>query len=156
MSKPDWEVIRHDYEQGASLRLLEERYGVSKSTIDRHAKTGQWDGTARNGTAGQSAEVIPLRVVRNELPSIASAVDGANLGITALVQYLRVHAKEMDLSDHVKAATALSQYNRIIVNAEPADEEQEDTNLITVDTRELSASQLAKLKAFALDMKESG
>jgi len=32
----------------------------------------------------------------------------------------------MDLSDHVKAANALSQYNKIIVNALPDNEEREE------------------------------
>ena len=43
MSNIDWSAIRADYEGGMSLRPLAAKYGVSKSTIERHAKMGQWD-----------------------------------------------------------------------------------------------------------------
>jgi len=45
-NEKDWKSIQSDYESGLSLRHLAAKYGVSKSTIERHAKMGQWDGTA--------------------------------------------------------------------------------------------------------------
>lgn len=42
----DWQAIQTEYEAGASLRSLAAKYGVGKSTIERHAKTGQWDSQA--------------------------------------------------------------------------------------------------------------
>lgn len=42
----DWQAIRQEYEQGASLRQLATKHSVSKSTIERHAKMGQWDSQA--------------------------------------------------------------------------------------------------------------
>jgi hypothetical protein len=49
------------------------------------------------------------------------------------VTYIKQHQKEMDLSDHVKAANALSQYNKIIINAPPDEtgEEEEDFSSFT-------------------------
>lgn len=157
--KPDWEAIQREYETGGiTLRPLALKYGVSKtSLIERRNKEGWTRPTDRPTT--NDRPVGSITVLRNELPSIPSAVDGANFGIEALVEILKenkTNGKKMDLSEHVKAATALYQYNRIIVNAIPVeDDEEEDTELITVDTRDLDADRLAKLKAFALEMKES-
>lgn len=154
---PDWEAIRREYEAGGiTLRPLALKHGVSKTTlIERRNKEG-WTRPTDRPTVRPDGNIT---ILRNELPSIPSAVDGANFGIEALVEILKANKasdKKMDLSEHVKAATALYQYNRIIVNAIPVeDEEEDDTDLITVDTRELTAEQLTKLKAFALDMKES-
>lgn len=158
--RPNWEIIQREHEAGATYGELAARYGVPKTTIYRRSQ--EWNnGTTRNdesGTERNDAErrnVRPFRVVRSDLPSIPSAADGANLGIDALVVYLRDHAKTMDLSDHVKAATALSQYNRIIVNALPRGDEAAGDAIITIDTRDLSSERLVKLKAFAQEMKES-
>lgn len=159
--KPDWDAICKEYAAGGiSFEELAFKCRVAKTTLQR--KFQKWTGpdrTAKNGPDRTEEEPRSLHIVRNELPSIPSAVDGANFGIEALVEILKENKtrdKKMDLSEHVKAATALYQYNRIIVNAAPVDEkEEEDTELITIDTRDLDADRLAKLKAFALDMKES-
>lgn len=157
--KPNWEAIRKEYEAGGTtFEELAFKYHIAKTTVYRNI--GKRNGTERNGESGteRNGDPRPLHIVR-ELPSIPSAVDGANYGIEALVEILKENKtsdKKMDLSEHVKAATALYQYNRIIVNAVSVeDEDENDTDLITVDTRELTAEQLTKLKAFALDMKES-
>jgi transposase len=48
MSSEEWAQIRAEYEAGASLRKLALKYNIGKSTIERHAKEGQWDsGTVR-------------------------------------------------------------------------------------------------------------
>jgi len=153
-NRPDWEAIREEYESSnTSFRELAEKRGVDHTTLYRRSK--KWNATQRNAqeNATRCNEVAPLRIVRTELPSIPSAVDGANLGIQALVGYLRENAKTMGLLEHVKAATALYQYNRIIVNAAP-EEEEDKLDLVTIDTRDLSPDELAKMKAFALEMKE--
>ena len=149
----DWNVIRQEYEQGnfTSLQAFADKHQVPKTTLIRKRDTGGWttDRTNRLRTGPNGS----IRVLRSELPSIPSAVDGAKLGIDGLVTFLQQHKRDMDLLDHVKAATALYQYNRIIVNAAPEDEE-DDIELITINTRDLSADGLAELKAFALKMKE--
>ena len=59
----------------------------------------------------------------------------------------------MNLTDHIRASTALSQYSRILASQVAEEDTTENFDLITIDTRELSASQLAELKVFALKMK---
>ena len=45
----DWQAIRTEYEQGASLRQLAVRYGVGKSTIAERKYKEQWERTADSG-----------------------------------------------------------------------------------------------------------
>lgn len=144
--KPDWDAIQHEYEQGGMpYHELAAKYGVPQTTLYRRSR--KWNGTERNtekrGTE-RNAEQLPtgsLRILRSELPSPPSAIKGANLGLVALVEHLEANARLMDLADHVKAANALSQYNRIIINAPPEseDEEQEDFSGFTDDELRLYA-----------------
>lgn len=130
----DWEAIRREYEAGGvSFQQLAEKYKPSKSAIHRRAQKEMWDGMGRDaenvGRDGtEQEEVRNLHILRSVLPSPPNAVEGANLGLEALVNYLKDHKATMDLADHVKAATALSQYNKIIINAplEAEEEEQKD------------------------------
>ena len=52
----DLEAVKRDYEAGMSLRAIGFKYGKSKSTIDKWAKTRGWQ---REGQIGQ-ADIRPL------------------------------------------------------------------------------------------------
>src|SRR6266705_2594723 len=62
----DWVAIRQEYEQGASLRALALKHGVGKSTIERHAKMGQWDNHAgqRDGIPTPKKEDIEREAIQ--------------------------------------------------------------------------------------------
>jgi hypothetical protein len=160
--KPDWEAIRREYEVGgASLRQLAVRYGISKSTIDRHAKSERWDGTAgrdsgtgqqKDGTAGQQ-NISPIHILRQiPAPSPPNAVEGANLGLEDLLELMQNNKGKMGYDDHVKASNAMERYNKIIINAPPDeehDDEQEDLSGFTEEETRIYAElqERAKRKA---------
>ena len=41
-TRPDWNAIRAEYISGVSIRKLAEKYGVSRSCIERKCKAEQW------------------------------------------------------------------------------------------------------------------
>ena len=41
-TRPDWNAIRAEYISGVSLRKLADKYGVSRSCIERKCKAEQW------------------------------------------------------------------------------------------------------------------
>ncbi len=127
----DWKAIREEYEAGGiSLRQLAAKHNVSKSyLIEKRDKEG-WNrppnrpptSIGASASGGENA----IHVLRSVLPSPTNAVEGANLGINALVEYLRRHASEMDPGEHLKTSNALAQYNKIVINAPPEEEEEEE------------------------------
>jgi hypothetical protein len=131
---PDWEAIQQEYEAGGiSLRALAAKYAIPLSTL--YDRSRKWNRTSPNTEQQKkpNTDQFQLQLVKMEAPSPANAVEAAHLGITILVTYIKQHQKEMDLSDHVKAANALSQYNKIIINAPPDEtgEEEEDFSSFT-------------------------
>lgn len=60
MSDIDWQSIRDDYEQGASLRVLAAKYGVSKSVIGARKHKEKWTEPTRTKarTSQNTQEVI--------------------------------------------------------------------------------------------------
>lgn len=168
--KADWEAIRREYENSdIPYRSLAVKYGVPPATLySRSRKWNQASSIKQKNQASsirQEVSTQSIHILRNEFPSPPSAIKIANLGLEALAEILEENnrkknengERKMDLADHVRAANALSQYNRVIVNAVPPEneEQEDDSDIITIDTRDLSAEKLAKLKAFALEMKES-
>lgn len=75
----DWKAIQSEYEQGASLRSLATKHGVGKSTIERHAKTGQWD-----SQAGQRDDLPPSKkeIERQAIQAIFLATFERSANIT--------------------------------------------------------------------------
>lgn len=130
--KPEWESIQREYEGGGiSLRQLAVKYGVSKSAIGDRKFREQWrepakpDGRTpdkKNPDTGQS-NVSPIHALRL-MPSPANAVAGATLGLEDLLNLMQKSKGQMDFADHVKASGAMAQYNKIIINALPDDEEE--------------------------------
>lgn len=134
----DWNAIQQEYEAGGiSLRALAAKHDVALSTLyDRSRKWNRTPNTERQKKP--NTDNYQLQLVKMEAPSPANAIEGANLGIEGLVTYLRKHHKDMDLADHVKAATALSQYNKIVINAPPDDEDDEAEDLSGFTDEELA------------------
>lgn len=124
--KPDWETIRREYESGGtSLRQLAVKHNVSKTYLIEKRDKEHWNRpTDRPTTQDRPVGSGEICILRSVLPSPPNALEGANLGLDALVTYLKANRLGMDLSDHVKASNALSQYNKIIINALPDDEEE--------------------------------
>ncbi len=120
----DWDAIQADYEQGGmSVRALAAKYDVAPTTL--YDRSRKWSRTPEQPKT-RTPEHVQLKLVKAELPSPPNAVEGANLGIDSLIAYLKANRARMDLSDHAKAANALWQYNRIVVNAPPQDDEQDE------------------------------
>ena len=82
----DWQAIQSEYEQGASLRQLAAKYEIGKSTIERHAKMGQWD-----NEAGQ----------RDTIPTPKKG-DGEREAIQAI--FLATFEKSANITDSCKSA----------------------------------------------------
>lgn len=129
--KPDWEAIRREYEAGISYGDLAARYGVPKTTIHRRSK--KWNGTERNTESGTERNaqaqqnISPIHALRLvPAPSPANAVELANMGLEDLLQLMQKSKGDMDFADHVKASSAMAQYNKIIINALPDDEEHDE------------------------------
>ena len=112
--------------------------------------------------ANHLTSLVPQQTIRDldfeerlaHLSPRQMAREGAQLGLDALLELMKRQGR-MSLDDLLMASKAIAQYSRIITNARPADDEEEgETELVTIDTRDLSSGRLAKLKAFALEMKE--
>lgn len=134
----DWDEIQKEFEEGSlSLRALATKYDVPLTTLYRRSQ--KWQAPERNTERQKqrNADHFQLQLVKMEAPSPANAVEGASLGIDALVAYLRKNYKEMDLADHVKASNALAQYNKIIINAPPDEEEDENEDFSGFTNEEL-------------------
>src|SRR6266700_2166787 len=72
----DWQAIRAEYEQGASLRQLAEKYagpGISKSSIGRKAFFEQWKVPPKHGTWDSGTPTPP------PVPLPQNAIDISNL-----------------------------------------------------------------------------
>lgn len=106
----DWPAIRLDFEKGLSLRLLEIKYGASKSSIDRRSKMGQWNGTTWD--KGTTPLVTP------EAP-----IEAVQLAKKALGYLDTLCVPTMDIKEHTSFAQALTQYSKVIATAPPASEE---------------------------------
>lgn len=163
---PDWDAIQREYEAGGiSIRLLAAKCGVSKSVL--HHRIQSWDrtgqdtkknGTGQDGTQ-ERRDIAPIHVLRPvPSPSPVNAVDIAQLGLKAILKIMKEDDEadvRWDLGELVKAANATTQFNRIIISAVP--ERNEDANgdtMTTIDTQDLSPERLARLKAFATEMRE--
>lgn len=113
MGAPDWTQMRREYEeQGLSFQLLASRYGVPKTNIIRRAHAEGW----------QKWTVDRSKVVHApDLPPRQNDADTTTLARDMVVQLAEIAQKEtLDLRDHKLFADALSQYNKIIVTAPPA------------------------------------
>jgi hypothetical protein len=124
----DWTAIQAEYERGVSVRALEAKYGVPKSTIHLRAKNQHWTLDTGQHEPLDSPGPLHLRMIRPELPSPKNAIEGANLGIESLVTYMQANRLLMDPTEHSKAAQALTLYNRILINA-PAETASQDEGL---------------------------
>ncbi len=102
---PDWELIKKEYEQGLSLRVLSTKYGASKSTIHEHAVDGHWTRT----TNGQ--------LLDNGQTPLAPASTTVELARGMIGQLATIAKVPLDLKEHNLFAQALSQYNKIMVTA---------------------------------------
>jgi hypothetical protein len=129
--KPDWEAIQREYEGGGvSLRLLAAKYGVSKSVIGDRKFREQWkepakpDGRTADKKNPDTGQQNIFRLM--PAPSPASAVALATMGLEDLLGLMQKSKGSMDFADHVKASSAMAQYNKIIINALPDEEEQEE------------------------------
>ena len=141
-----WNAIQREYETTAlSFRALATKHHIPTTTL--YNRSRKWKRSA------DVEEQEPLSIVPAEPERTHDASGGATLGISALVAYLNKNARNMNLTDHIRASTALSQYSRILASQVAEEDTTENFDLITIDTRELSASQLAELKVFALKMK---
>jgi len=49
-----WQEVRRRYEQGEGSAALAREYGVSPSTVRRHAKAQRWDGDTPLAASGES------------------------------------------------------------------------------------------------------
>lgn len=54
----DWKLIRDEYENGASLRALASKYGISKSVIGKRKYEEKWTEVKRIRTPLQTQEVV--------------------------------------------------------------------------------------------------
>ncbi len=106
---PDWELIKKEYEQGLSLRVLSTKYGIGKSTIHEHAVDGHWTRTA-NG-----------QIPDNGHAPLAPASTTVELARGMIGQLATIAKVPLDLKEHNLFAQALSQYNKIMVTAPVVD-----------------------------------
>ncbi len=127
----DWSVIRQEYEQGASLRVLAVKYGASKSTIARRKHEEQWIEPSRtndtikgaitkmlgHGTVGRSPKPVPF-------PVSDDAVSIARIGLHQLAQHLQAD-DILPIASHKSLSDALAQYVKVLVIA-PRETEVQD------------------------------
>ncbi len=106
---PDWELIKKEYEQGLSLRVLSTKYAIGKSTIHEHAVDGRWTRTA-NG-----------QIPDNGHAPLAPASTTVELARGMIGQLATIAKVPLDLKEHNLFAQALSQYNKIMVTAPVVD-----------------------------------
>lgn len=103
----DWASIQSDYEQGLSLRILADKYDISKSMI--HKKSTQEGWTVSTKIGGQ--EWTPPNHTNKE-PS----TDIAALANTMVGHLAEMAVKPLlDLREHKLFADALSQYGKILL-----------------------------------------
>jgi hypothetical protein len=84
------------------------------------------------------ASITPIHVLRPmPSPSPANIVAGANMAANDLIELIEKSKGNMDFADHMKASSAMTQYNKIIINALPdEDEEQEEQEDLSGFTEE--------------------
>ncbi len=116
-----WDLIRAEYEQGASLRTLEADYGKSASAICRRAQKEGWErGTQQSAT---QRNITPLPLSPVPLPADAHSL--ARNGLSQLARHLQTDGL-LDIKDHKLLSDALAQYVKVLVTAPQEQQEQED------------------------------
>jgi len=118
----DWSVIRHEYEQGASLRVLAEKYGVGKSTIAERKHKEQW--AEHRTDTGRTPDIKKILSIHPS-PMPPDAVTIASNLLADLASLVQGEACRLDYSEHVKASRALSEYVKVLIVA-PRETEAQD------------------------------
>ncbi len=118
----DWQQVRSEYEQGASLRQLAEKYagpGISKSSIGRRAFFEQWKVPSKHGTWDSGTPTPP------PVPLPQNAIDISNLLMSHISTALQQPA--LETRDIKSLADALSACTKVLITApQPEQGEQED------------------------------
>src|SRR5438132_7068091 len=117
----DWSIIRQEYEQGASLRVLAAKHGVGKSTIAERKHKEQW--TEHRTNTGRTPDRIPL-ARPTPLPIPDDAISIARIGLHQLAQHLQTD-EILPISSHKSLSDALAQYVKVLVTA-PRETETQD------------------------------
>ena len=126
----DWSTIRQEYEQGASLRVLALKHGVSKSTIGEHKFKEGW--TERTDSNGRTADIGKIMSIhQTSMPSDALTIAQGLLG--DLAHLTQGEPARFSLGDHVKASRALSEYVRVLITA-PREDTPHEKLSIPLDT----------------------
>jgi hypothetical protein len=102
-----WEDIKKDYENGLSLRTLDTKYGVSKSSIQRHAEAENWQ-------RGTSPTTVPFAVP--DVPA-ENETHVAQVARSMVHQLATIAQSTLDLKEHKLFADALSQYNKVLITS---------------------------------------
>jgi len=121
MSDVDWKAIRTEYEQGASLRSLAAKHGVSKSVIGERKFKERW--VEHRTDTVRTPDRIPLsRPTPLSLP--ADALSIARIGLSQLAQHLQAEDL-LPISSHKSLSDALAQYVKVLIVA-PREAEVQD------------------------------
>ena len=118
----DWNVIRQEYEQGASLRQLAARHDVPKTTLIRRRDAERWTKDRTIGPRTRPDHTPLSKPVHLPIPD--DAVSIARIGLSQLAQHLQQDTI-LDLKDHKLLSDALSQYVKALITA-PRENEVQD------------------------------
>ncbi len=126
----DWQAIRNEYEQGASLRSLATKYGVSKTYIIEKRDKEQWNRplvTDRPTTHRPDNPTPPKPIV---LPMPVDAHSIARIGLHQLAQHLQSEdGTLLSISSHKSLSDALAQYIKVL-STPPENEITQDNGLL--------------------------
>lgn len=124
----DWSVIRQEYEQGASLRVLAVKHGVGKSTIAERKFKEQWTEHRTPGRTPDTRKMVSIAPP----PMPPDALTIASTLLSDLANLVQGEASRLDYSDHVKASRALSEYVKVLLIA-PRETETQDGLVIPLE-----------------------
>src|SRR5258708_2850993 len=118
----DWQAIRADYEQGASLRSLATKHEVSKTYIIEKRNKENWNRPDRPTTNRPLTNRPPTPI--HHLPIPDDAISIARIGLHQLAQHLQAD-DILPIASHKSLSDALAQYVKVLVIA-PRETEVQD------------------------------
>lgn len=122
-NNPDWMAIRAEYEQGATLRALAAKHGISKSAIGKKKSQEQW---SEKVDSGHVPPIVHSNVhsVVSRLPKTYDVLSIADLLLSQLAHNLQL---DMDIRDIKLASDALASCAKVKLTY-PAEQEEQDIN----------------------------
>jgi hypothetical protein len=129
MSDVDWPAIRAEYENGASLRSLASKHGVSKSTIGERKFKEQW--AEHRTDTGRTSDIQKIVSIHPSAMPPDAVTIASNL-LADLANLAQGEWSRLTYSEHVKASRSLSEYVKVLVTA-PRETEAQDVMSIPLN-----------------------